>query len=150
MNRTLAIERIDPLCAELRKIDRQLDGQTDPETGEFRGGLNDLLAEAEDEWLPHRDACIAELAEGDYKGKQLPGEDKLDALTRTSSPEAAAAWKNYHHLQRVTKRLRERATRLDAEIKGLQTIAKRPDESEQQSRQGLPIHGQQRPPMRAA
>lgn len=145
MNRSEAIDKIDPLVLELRKVDERLDGRTDPETGEYHGGLNDLLAQAEDEWLPHRDAWIAEAVEGEFKGRQLPGEDRLNALVRSSSKEARDAWQNFRHLQRMTKALRERATRLDTEIKGLQSIAKRPEDNlNANAGTGVPEHARRR------
>lgn len=144
MNRADALDRIDPLLAELRRIDERLDGKVDPDTGEFTRGALAVLEEAEGEWLPHRDALIAELAEGDYKGRQLPGEDKLDALTRRSSPAADQAWRHFRHYERLTKALRERAARLDTEIKGLQSIAKRPDEPQANDMRGLPQHARRR------
>lgn len=116
---------IDRLVGELDKIDKALDGGLhEQSTGEVIPAALDVLAEAEDAWIEHRDAKIEELANGSYEGRQLPGEDKLNALTRATSADARRAWDTFRHAQRLTKRLRERADRVQHQLSGRQTQVK--------------------------
>lgn len=150
MNRNERIDEIDVWLEELRQIDRKLDGYMNAETGEKHDGALDILETAELDWLEHRDAAIADLTEGDYKGRQLPGNDRLDALARNRSEKAREVWQHFRHFERMTKRLRERADRLQTMVSGRQSQVKGSGPEAQSDRRGLPQHGQARGVRRVA